>query len=102
MLYYMRHLTDILVLGSIGLLTTTIGFAIAWVRATNRALRAESYLEGIRSVHAPANANITPAIDAIAMEVERIGEGQRFLTKVISEQRSPLLPPRAAGSITPH
>jgi hypothetical protein len=36
------------------------------------------------------------------MEVERIGEGQRFLTRVISEQRSLGSSPRHAGSVTPH
>jgi len=29
------------------------------------------------------------AIDAIALEVERISEGQRFTTKLLSETRSP-------------
>ena len=35
------------------------------------------------------------AIDAIAVEVERISEGQRFTTKLLSErQQSQALPPR--------
>jgi hypothetical protein len=45
---------------------------------------------------------VSPAIDAIAMEVERIGEGQRFLTKVIAEQRPNPMSQRPIGSITPH
>jgi hypothetical protein len=35
------------------------------------------------------------AIDSIAVEVERISEGQRFTTKLLSErQQSQVLPPR--------
>ena len=50
------------------------------------------------------NDGMSPALDAIAEEVERIGEGQRFLTRIMSEQanRASLASPRAAGSITPH
>lgn len=36
------------------------------------------------------------AIDAIAVEVERISEGQRFTTKLLSER--PASPPAAAAS----
>ena len=32
------------------------------------------------------------AIDAIAVEVERISEGQRFTTKLLSERESQMLP----------
>ncbi|HEY4216335.1 MAG TPA: hypothetical protein VGM67_04320 [Gemmatimonadaceae bacterium] len=38
------------------------------------------------------------AIDSIAIEVERISEGQRFTTKLLSERTSPTeLPSRANG-----
>jgi hypothetical protein len=43
------------------------------------------------------------ALDAIAEEVERIGEGQRFLTRIMSEQANrAALPQRAPGVTTPH
>ena len=32
---------------------------------------------------------LTQAVDAIALEVERISEGQRFTTKLLTEQREP-------------
>jgi hypothetical protein len=35
-------------------------------------------------------ARIEQAVDAIALEVERISEGQRFTTKLLSEQSRPL------------
>ncbi len=39
------------------------------------------------------------AIDSIAVEVERISEGQRFTTKLLSEVRdAPALPERASQS----
>jgi type II secretory pathway component PulM len=102
-MYWSRHFTDLLILMSGGLFTTSIAFAALWVRARERAARAESLLEGMRMMGA-RNDGVSPALDAIAEEVERIGEGQRFLTRIMSEQasRASLASPRAAGSITPH
>jgi len=101
-MYWMRHATDLLILMSGGLLVTTIGFAGLWVRARERATRAESLLEGMR-MNGRAD-SMSPALDAIAEEVERIGEGQRFLTRIMSEQaaRPELARPRTPGTITPH
>jgi hypothetical protein len=101
-MYWARHLTDLLILASGGLFTTTVAFAALWVRARERAVRAESLLEGARIGAArPDSSGI--ALDAIAEEVERIGEGQRFLTRVMSEQANRgALPSRQPGSITPH
>jgi hypothetical protein len=101
--YWGRHITDLLILASGGLFTTTVGFAALWVRARERAVRAESILEGARTM-GTRNDSTGPALDAIAEEVERIGEGQRFLTRVMSEQvnRQGAIPQRVPGSITPH
>ena len=42
------------------------------------------------------------SIDAIAVEVERISEGQRFTTKLLSEVRdAPSLPSRSSSSAGP-
>ena len=43
-------------------------------------------LGGVRATPHPTNAQLAEAIDAIAVEVERIGEGQRFLAKVLTER----------------
>lgn len=101
-MFFMRHATDLLILMSGGLLTTSIGFAALWVRARERATRAESLLEGLR-MSGRAD-SMSPALDAIAEEVERIGEGQRFITRIMSEQasRAELARPRTPGYITPH
>src|SRR4030088_2889085 len=48
-------------------------------------------------------ARIEQAVDAIALEVERISEGQRFTTKLLSEhnQMLPKATPRQLTSNTP-
>jgi nitrogen-specific signal transduction histidine kinase len=48
-------------------------------------------------------ARIEQAVDAIALEVERISEGQRFTTKLLSEQnqRAAKSPSRQLASNTP-
>lgn len=81
-----QDLVVLLTFSSIGLLVTTIGFAIAWVRARERALR---YRVGITP---PSDANLAnadrleDAIGAMALEVERIGEHQRYMTKLLAER----------------
>jgi len=101
-MYWQIHFRDLVILGVGGLSLTTVGFASLWVRARERAIRAESLLEGARMGAARSDSSGL-ALDAIAEEVERIGEGQRFLTRVMSEQANRAsLPTRAPGSITPH
>ena len=98
---HINHLAELFAMAMVGLFTTTIGFAALWIRARERATRAESLLEGMRM--GGRGDSMSPALDAIAEEVERIGEGQRFLTRVMSEQANrAALPGRSAGSITPH
>lgn len=52
-------------------------------------------------------AQLAHSVDAMAMEVERISEAQRFLVKLMSERESRVpLPPTpsgpSAGAVTPH
>ena len=51
-------------------------------------------------------ARIEEAVDAIAIEIERMGEGQRFVTKLLAERTQQALPdsPIPAGGrvTTPH
>jgi hypothetical protein len=98
---HFNHMGELLALCGVGLFTSTIGFAALWVRARDRATRAESLLEGMRMMG--AREGTSPALDAIAEEVERIGEGQRFITRIMSEYANrSALPPRASGTTTPH
>jgi len=62
----------------------TFGFGIAYVGARRRALRAEAALAA-RS-EPTQTAELIRAIDAVAIEVERLGEGQRYLTRVVREK----------------
>jgi hypothetical protein len=98
---FLHHLREILALASAGFFCSTVGFAALWIRARERAARAESLLEGMRMMGARET---MPAIDAIAEEVERIGEGQRYLTRLMAEQanRASMPAPRPSGAITPH
>jgi len=96
------HLVELLALACTGLFFTTIGFAGLWIRARERATRAESLLEGLRM--GDRGDSTSPALDAIAEEVERIGEGQRFLTRIMSEQANhgEKARSRTPGIVTPH
>ena len=99
---------DIAVLGLLAsgvLFVSTVALAIAWVRARERSLRAllEAQTAENGSV---ATMKLAQAVEAIALEVERISEGQRFVTKLLAERKDqrPALashadPPRV---VTPH
>lgn len=74
-----------------------------WLSARKRAATAEAIvhqlavvpaLTGERSV---LDAQFGQALDAIALEVERISEGQRFATKILAERRDQVMP----GSVPP-
>ena len=99
---HINHLAELFAMVTFGLFSTTVGFAALWIRARDRATRAESLLEGMRMMGARDGSSA--ALDAIAEEVERIGEGQRFITRIMSEgaSRAEQVRPRTSGSITPH
>ena len=99
---HVNHLAELFAMVTVGLFSTTVGFAALWIRARDRATRAESLLEGMR--YSGRTDSMSPALDAIAEEVERIGEGQRFITRIMSESanRGEQVRPRSSGSITPH
>jgi hypothetical protein len=100
-MFFGHHAAEVFFLSSAALGTTTIVFATLWVRARERAARAEAFLEGVRLMGARPETT-HPALEAMAVEIERIGEGQRFLTRVMSEQSArPGSPPRG-GIVTPH
>jgi len=87
---------------------------VAWWRARKRAVRAEAQVAELRGelraelrtesraewAAAPEHAGLQNAVDAIAIEVERIGEGQRFLTRMLREPGvGPVAPPRSPGRV---
>jgi len=69
-----------------------IGFPIARAIARRMDRRSSSAGTGTDSATHARLERIEQAVDAIAVEVERISEGQRFATKIMSEMRSLPLP----------
>ncbi|MFN2603192.1 MAG: hypothetical protein ABR582_10605 [Gemmatimonadaceae bacterium] len=59
-----------------------------WVKAMAAKAEAESRRPQIPSEVMNRLERIEQAVDAIAVEVERISEGQRFTTKLLSEVRT--------------
>jgi hypothetical protein len=50
-------------------------------------------------------ARVEQAVESIALEIERIGEGQRYVTKLLNEPAEPLIvgaPKPASQVVTPH
>lgn len=96
------------VAGSIGLLA---GFAGAWLGARFAAKRMTQELrESLPSadqqrVAGVQLADLAQALDAVALEVERLSEGQRFTARLLAERSSSGRAPdvaRPQGVITPH
>ena len=68
-----------------GLLLTTVGFAAAWFRARDRAIRAETMLKSIPAQYDTERFDrLDIAVDTIAIELERISEAERFQTKLLA------------------
>lgn len=98
----------ILLFGMASGFALVFGFVGAWVgarlgsRANRRTIAADSpELEAIR--HLP---EIAGAVDALAIEVERLGEAQRFIARTLIESapRTPIgqPPTHPRREITPH
>jgi hypothetical protein len=97
---------NLLILACGGLFTTTVAFAALWIAARERAIRA-ALERGQRDNKPDVNAEmdrLMNMVDTIAVEVERISEGQRFTTKVLAERLDAPASARKLPekSITPH
>ena len=88
---------------STALIASNVALAIALFRARRRIRRLE---QGQTSLQTGGSERLEQAVEAIAIEVERISEGQRFTTKLLAERRdaTPEIEPRHAPGriITPH
>ena len=75
-----------LIVASGVLAASTIGFAVAWIRARERAIRAEQ-----RAAPPPGEDarfdHLERAVETIAVEVERMSEGQRFVSRLLAERQ---------------
>jgi hypothetical protein len=101
----------LLLFGAAGGVALVSGFVSAWVGAYIGARRAarRTVLEAVRTpTPAPVDearlAQLMDAVDAIALEVERISEAQRFTARLLAERHAPPAPVgrRDPGAITPH
>jgi hypothetical protein len=101
--------TLLMVLGA-SFLPVTLTLTTLWLSARRRALKAEKLVHdlaiapALRGEQAGASTmQLGQAIDAIAVEVERISEGQRFTTRLLSERRDLIVPGSTPPRVnTPH
>src|SRR5689334_2097294 len=98
-----EELIDLLFLVSGGLLTTTLLFAVLWVRSRERALKARLARQDSDAFGEDVT-HLVQAVDAIAIEVERISEAQRFTALTLAERSNAAGGARRLGErvITPH
>ena len=94
----------LLTIGSCILGASSLFLATVWVRARERAIRAQAELKVLVESRGDVR-RLEEAVDAISLEVERISEGQRFVSKLLAERHEQLLAApelKAPRSITPH
>jgi hypothetical protein len=85
--------SDLLILSSVGvLLALGLPVSIAWAK---RLLRRRPEPAPTPSDIAPRLESIERAVDAIAIEIERISEGQRFVTKIFVDRPAQGAPPES-------
>jgi len=75
---------EVFILGGIFLFVAIFPLSIAYARRIWR--RSAAAVAAIPSDLVERSTQIDQAVESIAVEVERIGEGQRFITRVLSEQ----------------
>lgn len=79
------------ILGTVFMLAVMMPISIAYARRIWR--RGAATVSEFPAELSARLSRIEQAIDTSAVEIERIGEGQRFVTKLFSEARVPVLPP---------
>jgi hypothetical protein len=90
---------DILIPGFFFFTVIVLSFGIPMMRARIRQMdRGLSNPPGDPQINERLH-HIEQAIDAIAVEVERIAEGQRFVTRVMAERPEPMGLPRGNDRI---
>lgn len=84
----------------VGLCLTTAAIVVRWFNHRERMAE----IAAGQPVDADRLLRLEQAVESIAIETERIGEGQRYLTRVLSERpdRDPLRAVRPRSVDTPH
>ena len=83
---------DILVPLGFFLTTIVLGIGIPLVRALARRWERESQAPKVPAEVAARLERMEQSIDAMAIEMERISEGQRFVTKILAERPAERVP----------
>ncbi len=100
----------VLLFGMAGGIAAVVGFVAAWIGAQFGARRAarmaaeDALARGGLGVDRNLTA-LVQAVDSIALEVERLSEGQRFTARLMSERPGPAAPPKHESPdrvVTPH
>ena len=101
----------LLLFGTAGAIATVTGFIGAWLgakmaaRSAARAVLTEMEFRRIGRPELEELRLLSQSVEAVAIEVERVAEAQRFVAKVLVERAEPKLqvaPRREVGQITPH
>ena len=92
--------------GGIGLMAGFIGSWIGGYVGARRAVRSAQHISPVATDASHVQlAQLGQMVEAIAIEVERVAEGQRFTTRLLAD-RMPLSPaelrPRGPDLTTPH
>lgn len=83
-----EYVAILLSMATTGLLVTSVGFGVAWFRARDRAIKAETMLKSIPAQYdAERFDRLDLAVDTIAVELERISEAERFQTKLLVDRQ---------------
>jgi hypothetical protein len=105
------HMQNVFIAMGFAFIPVTGCLVTLLISARERARKAEALvhdlaiapaLRGERRGREIAPDHLTDAVDAIALEVERISEAQRFTTKLLSERLESRGTSVAPRSITPH
>ncbi len=100
------HSGQIFMIVIVGLITACVTltmFAQAWAESRKRTGGVNSPLR-LDAIEARL-VRMEETIDSVAVEMERIAEGQRFTAKLLAERASPAAPapvPRDSRYVTPH
>jgi hypothetical protein len=88
---------EVFVLGGIFMFVAILPISLAYARRIWR--RSAAAVTALPHDIVERFTQIDQAVESIAVEVERIGEGQRFITRVLSEQGRPALAEPAARAV---
>ena len=75
-----------------GFLMVIVFFPLIVARAVRSVRRPSATVATLPPEMLERFARLDQAVDAMAVEIERIGEGQRFVTRLMSERSAPALP----------